>query len=108
MYPTEDRGPYTVVTIGPELDARTAEAAKAFLRELVESGRHRLVLDLSPLSFIDSSGLSALVAALKAARARGGDVRLAGLTPAVRSIVELTRLHRLFAIYDDVDAATAA
>ncbi len=50
---------------------------------------------MAGVSFVDSSGLSVLVTSLKAARAKGGDLVLASLTPPVRSIVELTRLHRI-------------
>ena len=108
MFVTERQGEVLVVTATDELDARNAGLAKEFFRSTVSSGERRIVVDLSPLSFIDSSGLGALLAALKAARQEGGDVRLCGLTPPVRSIFELTRLFRIFDIFSDRSQAVAS
>ena len=103
MFTTEKRSDWTVVRVGDTLDASNAEAAKAHFRTLVEQGARRLVVDLSGLGFIDSSGLGALVTALKTARAVGGDVRLCCLKPQVRSIFQLTRLDKVFTILDTVE-----
>lgn len=103
----ESRGPVEVVTISGKLDAAVASRARDRLRGLIEAGRKQLAVDLSGVAFIDSSGLSALVTAFKAARNGGGDVALCGLQPTVRSIMELTRLHHVFGIFGDVSAAVA-
>lgn len=73
----------------------------------VEQGNGKLILDLAEVSFMDSSGLSVLVSAFKAARAKNGDVALLHLNPTVRSLIELTRLQQIFAIFDDEAAALA-
>jgi len=57
------------------------------------------------LPYIDSAGLGTLVSALKTARERGGNVWLAGLTPQVKMVVELTRLHFVFEVFDSVEKA---
>lgn len=101
-------GPVDVVTLDGRLDAAAAGPVRQELKELIGSGRTRLVVNLAGVGFVDSSGLFALVASFKAARAVGGDVALVGLTPGVRSIVELTRLHRVFEIFDDEAVAVAA
>jgi anti-sigma B factor antagonist len=108
MFATDRRENVVVVTAVDQLDARNAEPAKTFFQDLVARGDGRVVVDLSDLCFVDSSGLAVLVAALKAAREGGGDVRLCGLNHAVRSVLEATRLMRLFAIHPDVDAANAS
>lgn len=77
------------------------------LRAIIEQGSGRLVLDLAGVKFMDSSGLSVLVAALKLACAKDGNVVLLHLTPAVRSLLELTRMQKVFAIADDEAAAVA-
>ncbi len=103
MFATEKRSDWTVVTVGDTLDASNAEEAKSFFRDLVGRGANRVAVDLSGLGFIDSSGLGALVTALKTARARGGDVRLCCLTPQVRSIFQLTRLDKVFTIHESLE-----
>lgn len=98
-------GAAEIVTLTGTLDAAVAQEVRDALKKIVAEGRTRLVIDLGAVAFIDSSGLSALVTAFKAARGAGGDVALANLTPAVRSIVELTRLHRIMDVYDTETAA---
>ena len=69
--------------------------------------RARLVLDLQALRRIDSSGLSALLSVLKAARAAGGDVVLLSPSATVASILRLTRLDQILEAYDDEGTALA-
>ena len=77
------------------------------LLEIIEQGSGKLILDLAQVGFMDSSGLSVLVSAFKAARAKNGDVALLYLSPTVRSLIELTRLQQVFPIFDDEAAALA-
>lgn len=64
-----------------------------------------VVVDLSDVEFLDSAGVGVLVGLFKNARLRGGRARFCGLTPGVRSVLELIQLDRIFEIYDDVEAA---
>ena len=105
--PRTSHGPVDVLSFAGSLHAATTASLRQELKDLIQSGRSRLVMNMAGVRFVDSSGLSVLVVALKAARAAGGDVVLLKLTPEVRSIVELTRLHRVFEIFDDADAAIA-
>jgi len=89
------------------LDAVAAPGVRKDLTELVANGARALVVDLSEVERIDSSGLGALVTVLEAIREHDGEMALVGLPPAVRVVVELTRLHRVFAIYDDARTALA-
>lgn len=75
------------------------------VNELVGEGYTRLVVDLSETEFIDSSGLGALVASLKAARQAGGDLRLAATTPQIDTVLQLTNLHRVLQPSPTVDSA---
>ncbi|MET0553700.1 MAG: STAS domain-containing protein [Vicinamibacteria bacterium] len=101
-------GDVDVFTFGERLDAAGANPVRDQIRTAIQDGARRIVLDLGPVTFIDSSGLFALVAAFKQARSVGGDTVLLGLSPAVRSVIELTRLHRVFEIFDDEATAVAA
>ena len=107
MFRTEESGNVTIVIVS-ELDARNAEQAKTAFGEFVDSGALDLVIDLSALDFIDSAGLGALLTVLNAVGAAGGRLVLCGLSKRVRSIFELTRLHRVFGIFDSREEAVGS
>ena len=90
------------------LDAVTAPELKQRLKALVAQGHEELVVDLSSVPFIDSSGLAALVSGLKAAREAGGTILLAGLSEQARTVFTVTLLDRVFDFYPDVDSAVGA
>ena len=91
------------------LPARLSMAESGDIREsinaLIEKGCEHLVLDLEQVNFIDSSGLSVLVSTLKAVTPHQGGVVLLSPSNGVRSLIELTRLHQVFAIFEDLAAA---
>src|SRR6266567_641083 len=64
-----------------------------------------VVLQLEHLEFIDSSGLGAFVRLTQAARAKGGDLKLSGVSPRIRKMLELTHLVSQFEIYDSIEEA---
>jgi len=68
----------------------------------------QLVLDLSGVSYIDSSGLGTLVGVYSSARAAGADIKLAGLNQRLRDLLQITKLVTVFEVYDSVQQATAA
>lgn len=67
-----------------------------------------VVLRLDQLEFIDSSGLGALVRLMRAARAKGGDLKLSGVPPNIRKTLEMTHLLAQFEVYDSVEEAITA
>ena len=81
------------------LDAHNANDLKAELLALFEQGKKNILINLQDVRFIDSSGLGALVSGFKNAITNQGSLKLAGLQPQVKSMFELTRLHRVFDIY---------
>jgi anti-sigma B factor antagonist len=95
---------------GDRLDIEVASDFRAMLLSLIEQGHRRLVVDLSQVSFIDSSGLGALVSALKTLKRsdNGGDVRLANVQAPVVSLLEIIRLNRVFTSYQTVEQAVAS
>ena len=94
-------GPVEVVSLAGTLDAWSEPEVRASLRSVLDAGKRHLVLDLSALKRIDSSGLSALLSVLKAARAAGGDVVLLSPSAVVASVLRLTRLDQILEAYDD-------
>jgi anti-sigma B factor antagonist len=104
---TEHDGVTLVVPRG-DLDLSTAEQVKRALARLIDGGQTKLVLDLADVAYIDSSGLGALVAAMKQARAAGGNLRLCGLQDDVRSIMEMTRLIKVIAVHSDRQEAVTS
>lgn len=96
-----------MVSLSGTLDAWSEPDTRAALKAILAGGRSRLVLELSALKRIDSSGVSALLSVLKAARSGGGDVVLLTPSPAVVSVLRLTRLDQILEAFDDEAAALA-
>lgn len=105
----EDKGAAVLLVIEEErLDAHNSGGLKNQMLKLFEEGKNNLVVDLKAVRFVDSSGLGALVSGFKNASSRNGNLKLAGLQLQVKSMFELTRLHRVFEIYTDTDEALAS
>ena len=68
----------------------------------------KLVLDLARLRFVDSSGLGAFISCLRKLNAKGGDLKLCGLSKQVRAAFELVRMHRVFDIHATSEDAVRA
>lgn len=84
-------------------NANAAEVKREALQLLGQAAD--VVVDLSGVEFLDSAGVGVLVGLFRHARGLGGSARFCGLTPGVRTVLELIQLDRIFEIYDDVDAA---
>lgn len=96
----EERGTVTVVNVREErLDAHNSGDLKGKIQELFDAGKKSVLVNLQDVRFIDSSGLGALVSGFKNASSHQGVLKLASLQPQVKSMFELTRLHRVFEIF---------
>ena len=102
---TTQEGLVNKVQLAGRLEAATVPELKAEVQKLAKSNPPHIVFDMAGVTFVDSSGLGALVAALRTVNKVDGDIRIASLTPDVRSIFELTRMHRLFEIYPSSEVA---
>lgn len=109
-YQIEDRGPVAVVRLDEERATlvQGVDELKRVLLGLIENGKPNMIVDMSRVEFADSSMLGALVSALKLATRKSGDVKIVGLKPPVRAIFELTRLYRVFEIFDSESDAVAS
>ena len=93
-----DQGEETVLTIEGVLDALTAPEIRPTIEALVQEKRMAIVVDLSSLRLIDSSGVGVVVSLFKRCRAFGGVVRVAGVRNQPLAIFKLLRLDRVFAL----------
>jgi anti-sigma B factor antagonist len=87
-----------------ELDASNAEDFRRAIAPLLDS-HAKVVLDLHRLRFVDSSGLGAFISCLRKLNARGGDLKLCGMSKRVRAVFEIVRMHRIFDICETSDEA---
>lgn len=81
---------------------------KQDLTDRIEDGYNRIVVDLSETDFVDSSFLGVLLAGLKKATIHNGEMKISGLQPSVKNIFELTRLYRIFDIFEKREEAVAS
>ena len=104
---TRQEGDVAVVVATGEIDVFTApDLDDALARQLAE-GRARLVVDLTGVSFLDSTGLGVLVKGLKGARDAGGTLHLVVTTERIRKIFDITGLDAAMPLFDTVQDAVA-
>ena len=89
--------PTTVVLTG-EIDIATSRRVREALIAISNSGENKVVVDMTNVTFMDSTGLAALVGPLKRFRSMNGQIVLRGPTGSVRKVLELTGLTRVFTI----------
>jgi anti-sigma B factor antagonist len=89
--------PTTVVLTG-EIDLLTSGRVRDALMAIAQSGETSVVVDMTNVTFMDSTGLSALVGPLKRFRAQGGRITLRSPTRGVRKVLEISGLTRVFTI----------
>ncbi len=98
----------TIFDISGDVDlAHSPELRKALLRELRELRTPRVVLNLLKVRYIDSSGVASLVEGLKASRDVGSRFILFGLSTSAREVLQLSKLLKIFEVYDNEEQAVA-
>jgi anti-sigma B factor antagonist len=103
---TEVNGAVTIISVHEErVDAHNSGELKTEMNRLFEAGTKDLLIDLKEVRFIDSSGLGVLVSGFKNASTHQGSIKLCSLQTQVKSMFELTRLQRVFDIYQTIDEA---
>ena len=100
--------PSNVLSLEGALDLHNCPEVRASLRAMIDAKPNRLVVDLSRVPYIDSSGLAVLIGAMQSMEHEGGLFMLAGVRETVRLILESARLDQYFLIFPHVDAALAA
>lgn len=102
---SETRGETRIVSVASErIDAAMAIQFKDDMRNETRSGPDRVILDLTQVDFIDSSGLGAIVASMKQL-GDGQKLELAGMSPNVQKVFRLTRMDSIFTLHPTLDDA---
>jgi len=98
-----------ILDLSGDIDlAHSPTMRKVLLGEIKENSTAKVFLTFNNVRYIDSSGIASLVEGLKASRDQGSRLILFGLSPAVREVMQLSRLQKIFEIYDDEEQALAS
>jgi len=96
----------TIFDVTGDVDLATSpELRKALLHELRDARIPRVILNLKAVRYMDSSGVASLVEGLKVSRDSGAKLILYGLTPSVREVLQLSKLLKIFEIYENEEQA---
>ena len=100
--------PPKIFSLEGEIDLHFAPEISAALTKMIAEQPVRVVVDLSKVNYVDSSGLAALITAAQNVEMYGGRLMLTGVQQGVRAILENASLDQFFLIFPHVDAALAA
>ncbi len=101
-------GNVNIISVGGRLDAYAANDVERKLDSLITAGHVCLVVDLSRLEYISSSGLRVLLAAIKRAKKEQGDIRLACLQPGVKEVFDIAGFSQLFRMFGKEEEAVSS
>ncbi|HYL26934.1 MAG TPA: STAS domain-containing protein [Candidatus Nitrosotalea sp.] len=104
---TEDGGATLLFKLRGSLDLATAPTVRAALSEATEKGGHNLIVDLTPLEFLDSTGLGVLIGAHRRASEHNGSLRLVVSDGPISRLLNITGLITVFAVYHSLEEARA-
>ena len=102
------KGGDSVVEVAGRLDMAAAPQFKTQVASTLSGNKRLVVVDLSGVEFMDSSGLGALISGLRTTRQVGSDLRIASAQPQVLAVLELTKIDRILHPYSSVDEALGA
>ncbi len=105
---SRDVGPHTVVEVEGEIDVSTADALRDEISAVLDRERADLVVDLTGVRFMDSTGLGVLVGTLKKVRLQGGTLQLVINSERLLKVFRITALLQVFTVHDTLEAALDA
>ncbi len=103
-----ERDGWSILAVAGEVDVATAPRLRERVIQLVNDGRHRIIVDLSAVDFLDSTGLGVLVGALKRVRTHDGELALVCAESRILKVFEITGLTKVFSMHQSIDKAVAA
>ena len=106
-YQTREEHDATVVVFEGDVDLQSSPDARKVLLEMVGKGQP-IMVDLSEVGYIDSSGVASLVESFQAARKSGQDLVLISVSDGAKRVLELARLDKVFTICDTLEDGIAA
>jgi len=101
-YPVHEEGGYTVVELSGDVDLSCSPEARETILDCLHQGQ-RVLVDLSGVTYIDSSGIASLVEGYQTARKQNLDFGLVGVSEAALGVLQLARLDKVFPIHASVD-----
>ena len=101
----EQMGEASVISVRGEVDLYSSPGLRQEIKKQVKKKPAVLVVELSRVEYMDSSGVATLVEGLKDIDKKGGKLRLAGLTDPVRQVFKFAHLDKVFDIFPDLDKA---
>jgi anti-sigma B factor antagonist len=104
---TSTQGDATVVSLRGEIDVYTAPRLRQTLIDLISEGATDIVVDMSGVDFLDSTGLGVLVGGLKRVKAKEGSLKLVVTQEKILKIFDITGLTKVFPIFGSLDEAAA-
>lgn len=96
-----------VLSLGGELDIATTPTVRSAIDAAIAGGSKRIIVDLTGLNFIDSTGLGVLIGGLRRSRENGGRVVLVATEGRILRLLRVTGLVRIFQVFESLDAAIA-
>lgn len=105
---SEPKGDKWVIHLKGFLDAHSQELFGDAVREHIQKGHYKLVLDFSELIYIGSSGIEVILSNIQPIRDKGGDMVMCGMTPKIFKVFDLLGLPAFFSITDSVEEALSA
>lgn len=100
-----DKDGVRICTAEGDIDINTSPQVKKIFDKVIKDKSGKVLIDLQKVEYIDSSGLATLVEILKNIKSYGGRLKLSNLSDKVKSLFEITKLEKLFDIYDSYDEA---
>ena len=95
-------GDVTVIDAGGRITlGEGASAFRDIIRDMSAKGNKKLLLNLSEVSYIDSSGIGEMVSGFTTVTNNGGHLKLLGLSKRVKDLLQITKLYTVFEVYDD-------
>jgi len=104
---TDNKYGITVCHVEGEIDINSSPDIKKAFDKLIAGKTPKIVINLSKVTYVDSSGLATLVEILKNMRSYGGKMRLANMSTKIKSLFEITKLEKLFEIMASEEEALA-
>lgn len=110
LYATQrEVGPITLIDLSGRIALGEGSALlRKTIRDLLDGGRSKILLNLGDVTYIDSSGIGELVSGFTAVRARGGELKLLHLTKKVHDLLQITKLFTVFEVYSDEPTAVGS
>jgi len=102
---TEPRGSCTLCKIEGEINLNTSPELRKTFDDFIRNGVKKVVIDFSGVPYVDSSGLATLIELLQRLKRVSGTLRICCLEQKVKNVFEITKLHKLFELFDDQASA---